>query len=291
MPINFACPHCGKQTTVADQYGGQSGPCAACGKMVTVPMSGGVPGYGYTGPPTGSGGAAAGVGIGVVLLVVVGIFAVLCVVGVALLLPAVQMSREAARRTASQSNMKQILIALHSYHDVYRALPPAIVKDKDGKPLYSGFVCLLPFMEQQPLYDQFNKDKAWDSPENEALSNMVIPVFCDPSSPSTKPGHTDYLLVYAPGRSALQDSAIGRGLADITDGTSNTIILVEVKNGQTSWAAPNTWDDTQPLDGNHPGAVLVAFADGSVRSINRQLPPQQLKALVDAADGQAIPSY
>src|SRR5258706_8959054 len=143
MPIQFSCPYCGKPTTVADQYAGQTGPCAACGKPITIPFAGvgGPPSYAPMGPAT----AAAGAGIGVFL--VVGMVALVLCGGilVALLLPAVQQAREAARRMQSTNNVKQIVLALHTYHDVYQCFPPAVVKDKEGKPLYSGMVCLLPY--------------------------------------------------------------------------------------------------------------------------------------------------
>ena len=76
------------------------------------------------------------------LLVVIAIIGVL----VALLLPAVQSAREAARRMSCSNNLKQLGLALHNYHDVYGSFPPAIVRDSDGSPLYSGRVLLLPFL-------------------------------------------------------------------------------------------------------------------------------------------------
>jgi hypothetical protein len=291
MPINFACPHCGKQTTVADQFAGQSGPCAACGKLVTVPFAVGAPSYQY-GSGGGAGAAAAGVGIGIgaILLIVIGVLVVCGGVLVALLLPAVQSAREAARRMQSQNNMKQILIGLHTYHDTWNALPPAVVRDKDGKPLYSGMVCLLPYLEESPLYDRFNKDKAWDSPENLSLSSTNLRVFQDPSNNNMIPGRTDYLLISGP-KSILEDApGMQHKFSNVSDGLSNTIILIEVK-GNTTWAAPNTWDLSKPFDGNHPRVVLVGFADGSVRVIQRDISPQTLRLLVEQNDGQQMPSF
>jgi hypothetical protein len=293
MPIQFSCPACGKQTTVADQYAGQSGPCAGCGKPITVPFAAGGGAYpahpGYQGG-TSAAAAGVGVGIGMILLISVGVLFVCGGILVALLLPAVQQAREAARRMQSTNNMKQILIGLHTYHDVYNAFPPAVVKDKDGKPLYSGMVCLLPYIEQQPLYDRFDKDKAWDSQENKPFSSMNIPTFMDPSNANTTPGRTDYLLITGPG-SILEDApGVRHSMSEIQDGTSNTIILMEVK-GNASWAAPNTWDRSKPLDGNHPRVVIVGFADGSVRTIDRNIDPEMLRRMVERSDGQPVDSF
>jgi hypothetical protein len=291
MPIQFACPACGKQTTVADQYAGQSGPCASCGKQVTVPFAAG--GTTYSGyKSSGAAGAAAGAGVIVlvVMLVLGGVVLVCGGVGVAIALPAVQQAREAARRMQSTNNMKQIVLAMHTYHDVHREFPPAIVRDADGKPLYSGLVLLLPHLEQRPLYDRFDKTKAWDSPENMPFSSMTIPMFLDPANPSTNMGRTDYLLISGKG-SALEDTpGVKHSLDSILDGTSNTILVMEVK-GTASWAAPNTWDINQPLNGNHPNVVIVGFADGSVKTINKNIDPGTLQKLTEKADGQAIPNY
>jgi len=292
MPIQFACPACGKQTTVADQYAGQSGPCAGCGKQITIPFGSGPAPYGaYQGSPSaGAGAAAAGAGIGVILLVALGGMVLCGGVLVALLLPAVQQAREAARRMQSANNIKQIMIAMHMYHDIHKEFPPAVVKDKDGKPLYSGMVLLLPMLEQQSLYEQFDKDKAWDSPENLPLANMNLPVFMDPSNNNPAAGRTDYLLIT--GKNSVLEDAPGmqHGLQNILDGTANTMVVIEVK-GDASWAAPNTWDISKPFDGSHPGVVQSGFADGSVHAISKKINPETLRRLVERNDGQQVGDF
>src|SRR6478736_2456891 len=107
MPIQFSCPHCGKHTTVADQYAGQSGPCAGCGKPVTVPFSSSPA---YSGPTSSSAGAAAGMGT---VMLVIGILLLggllLCGGVVALVaFPAVGKVRASAQRMNSQNNLKQL---------------------------------------------------------------------------------------------------------------------------------------------------------------------------------------
>ena len=90
------------------------------------------------------------------LLVVIAIIGVL----VALLLPAVQSAREAARRMSCSNNLKQLSLALHNYEDTHKTLPPAGIDSNQ----MSWTVLLLPYFEQQNLYDKFNFNKgAWNS--------------------------------------------------------------------------------------------------------------------------------
>ena len=287
MPINFACPHCGKQTTVADQYAGQSGPCAACGKNVTVPFSAG---SGYSGPATqSSGGAGAGTALAILAVVLIGGVLVCGGIVVAITLPAISTARTSAQSMTSSNNLKQIGLAVHTYHDAYGQLPPAVVKDAEGKPLYSGFVLLLPFMEQDQLYQQFDKSKAWNDSANMAISSRMLPFFANPASTNTTPGHCDYMLVGGP-NAVLADSGQPSSLANVLDGTSNTIMAVEVNSSMApqSWAEPVAWDPTKPFDSPNPTVVQVLFADGSVRAISKTIPVQTLRLIADRQDGQAV---
>src|SRR5262245_28651730 len=285
MPIPYTCPHCGKQFSVADQYAGQTGPCAACGKPITVPLAGG--GYAYA-PQAGTSGG--GGGMLALVIAIVGCLVVCGGITVALLLPAVQAAREAARRAQSSNNLKQIGLALHNYHDVFGTFPPAVVTDDDGKPLYSGRLLLLPFLSQTAVYDQFDKSKAWNSPENIALSQTVIPVFVDPSSANSPAGQTDYLFVS--GKGAVFEADKMTKLSEITDGTSNTIVVVEVKNSGINWAEPRDLTIGQPMSlpaGNHPGGNNVLYADGSVRFMSKSTGTTVIRAIATKDGGEILP--
>src|SRR5437667_510611 len=110
MPIAFTCPHCGKQFSVADQFAGQSGPCAACGQPITIPLAGGMQPFA---PAPGKGGGTAALTI-VLIVVLVGALAVIpCLI--ALLLPAVQAARESARRMQAANHLKQLVLGVQNY--------------------------------------------------------------------------------------------------------------------------------------------------------------------------------
>lgn len=292
MPISYSCPHCGKQFSVADQYAGQSGPCAACGQTITIPMAAypgagamGVPPAGYYQPkPTSGGGASLAVIIIAVVLVLLLIPGVL----LALLIPAVGAARGAARRSSSMNNMKQIALAMHNYHDVHGCLPPAVVNDANGKPLYSGRVLLLPYLEQSYIYDQWDKTQAWDSNVNRPLSQTMIPTFYDPAD-SGPPGQTSYLFPVGQGTLFEQGQRITFG--NVNDGTSNTLMLVEVKNSGINWAEPRDIDVTAGAGlppSNHNSGNIIGMADGSVRTLPLGTPPATIQGAASRAGSEPV---
>jgi prepilin-type processing-associated H-X9-DG protein len=287
MPIAYSCPHCGKQYSVAEQYAGQTGPCAACGQPITIPLATPAGGHAYAPQAAATGGS--GCGIAAIVIGVIGALFVCGGILLALLLPAVQAAREAARRAQSTNNLRQINLALHNYHDTHGTLPPAVVTDADGKPLYSGRVLLLPFLEQQPLYSQFDLTQEWDSPRNMPVSQTMLPVFVDPSSPPQAPGKTDYLFVT--GKGTVFEASKATKFEEITDGLSNTLVLVEVKDSGVQWAEPKDLNITQPMSlppGNHPGGNSAAFADGSVRILSKNVSPTIIHSAATKAGGEGV---
>jgi prepilin-type N-terminal cleavage/methylation domain-containing protein/prepilin-type processing-associated H-X9-DG protein len=113
------------------------------------------------------------------LLVVIAIIGVL----LALLLPAVQKAREAAGRARCQSNLRQVGLALHSFHDVYGFLPPGMATEGSSQDCYhTGFTYILSFLEQDNTYRIYHLDKQWYDPENYTAVEQQVPVFYCPSN-------------------------------------------------------------------------------------------------------------
>ncbi len=294
MPIQFTCPHCGLQTNVADEYAGQSGPCARCGKTITVPPIGGGPAP--LPPPRRTSGPA------VLVIVLVGALGVVVVCGgilAALLLPAVQAAREAARRAQCTNNLKQIALAMHNYHDSYGCFPPAYLADDKGKPMHSWRVLLLPFLEQQALYEAYNLDEPWDSPANQRIAATMVPAYRCPSEPNAGP-QTNCTMLVGPG--TISDGASCTSIAEIKDGSSNTIMIVEATGTGIGWTEPRDLDATkitfqvnEPLGGeiesSHPGGVNCALCDGSVRFLSDFIEPEQLRALSTIAGGENVAPF
>jgi len=177
------------------------------------------------------------------LLVVIAIIAVL----IALLLPAVQQARESARRSQCKNNLKQLGLALHSYHDQSLMLPPAAVYARNASGTYQNYmstwVFLLPFIDQSNLFQTWNFDVAQNSSTNSVPNSKPVSVYLCPSRPSRPvPGRSagdtnsaagDYATSAGTGNVTgyaedglfwLNSSA---RLRDITDGTSNTLAIGE----------------------------------------------------------------
>ena len=211
--------------------------------------------------------------------------------GVALLLPAVQAAREAARRAQCVNNLKYIGLAFHNHHSVTGAFPSNIV-DKDGRPLLSWRVAILPFIEQVALYNEFKLDEPWDSPHNKPLMSRMPTIYYCPSDPRPDPTLTKYLGFEGPG--ALLEKGRKVEIADVTDGTSNTVAVVEADE-VAPWTKPADLpfnpEGPPSLYGagsSHPGGFNALFADGSVRFIKKTINALTLKALITRAGGEVI---
>ncbi len=211
--------------------------------------------------------------------------------GAAALVPAIQKVREAAARMSSANNLKQIGLAIHNYHDAYGHLPQDIV-DKKGKPLLSWRVAILPYIEQDALYKQFKLDEPWDSDNNKQWSQMAIKTFLAPDRSPAKPeGLTSYRGISGPGTAFEAKAKIK--LTDFTDGTSNTIMVIETDE-LVPWAKPGDF----PFDPKKPLPKIVApgnravfqalFADGSVRAIKTTIAEKTLKAAFTRNGGEVI---
>lgn len=213
---------------------------------------------------------------------------------VALLLPAVQAAREAARRNVSINNLKQIMLAMHNYHDAQKTFPAHAIYSPDGKPLLSWRVSLLPYMEQQALYEQFHLDEPWDSEHNKTLIDQMPNIYLDPSSemPSTD-GKTSYLGVEGDGM-VFDGSPEGRSIRALTDGTSNTIAILQVDDDNAVvWTKPEDWelDADDPLAGMgslHPGIFLAGFCDGHVQAISNAIDETLFKNLLTIGGGEVV---
>ena len=227
------------------------------------------------------------------------VFATYAVVAilVALLVPSVEHAREAARRSSCNCNLKQLGLALQNYADVYKCFPPAYVTDAKGNRMHSWRMLLLPFLEQKPLYEQYDFSEPWNGPHNRLLADKIPPVYGCPSDDLRGPGQVSYLAVTGPGTVWPGNRCATFG--DIKDGTSNTLIIVESVGSGIHWMEPRDLPFEALAKGinanqglgvcsRHDGVAEVSFCDGSVKPIGASVSARTLGALATKAGGEAI---
>ena len=230
-----------------------------------------------------------------VMIVVVGIL-------IALLLPAVQQARTAARTVQSKNNLKMIGLAMHNYHDVYATLPPGGIYTKNDEPYNAWMTSLLPFVEQAGLYNSIDFKQPWTAPQNQIAFQSVIPNYLNPNI-STEGSKTVGGLgaTHYSGNAQMLLKNRGLKFREVKDGLSNTILAGEVAGGFKAWGDPDNRRD--PADGFGTGpnqfgspqnggrGVQILMADGAVRFVSESIDPQTLKALATPDGAEQVGQF
>ena len=216
------------------------------------------------------------------LLVVIAIIAIL----VALLLPAVQQAREAARRSSCKNNFKQLGLALHNYHDVFNVFPPSRLGPQQSSTTvndfrFSGFIPLLPFIEQNAVFDQIQTSPTyvWNTgyaPYRVTLPALNCPSDVYPTDISGGIGMNNYLFSLGDYHSNFESLTAGqlRGLfgyrsrisfRDVTDGLSNTAMLSEgIRPPGSGGGAPaNQFGAATTANTTNPAACKASYVNGT----------------------------
>ncbi|MEN6407896.1 MAG: DUF1559 domain-containing protein [Thermoguttaceae bacterium] len=269
------------------------------------------------------------------LLVVITIIGLL----VALLLPAVQSAREAARRAQCLNNLRQIGIGLHNYHEAHGCFPPGCLGygAKYGNKCIAWSVFLLSYIEQENIQQQFHFDKKFSDPENSQATHQVVSTYICPSTSQLCSGRFGSVVLQQDSSGTLS-SISGMGctdyggmngwsyfsgpkkgtsepgvmaynrvvtIAEIQDGTSNTIIVAEDTGRGAGDGVDGEWpdgrnifDQSGPINvlqinemwSDHVGGVNAAFCDGAVHFLNELLDVDVLRALCSRSGGEIVDS-
>jgi prepilin-type processing-associated H-X9-DG protein len=237
----------------------------------------------------------------------------------AMLLPAVGQAREAARRSQSKNNLKQIGLALHNYHDAHNQFPAGTVENEKLKPeeRLSWQAEILPYIDQAQLYNQIDFEKGWEAEGNLGILKNQIPVYLNPGVPGAvaagQIGRTHYVGLAGIGKDGPLLKVVDAGagffgydracsIRDILDGTSNTIMVSEANKDFGGWGTggPNTVraltkkpyiNGPDGLGGPWRGGMHVLFADGSVRFISENIDPDLLEKLTTIAGGEIVGAF
>ncbi len=212
---------------------------------------------------------------------------------VGLLLPAVQSAREAGRRNAMQNNMQQVLLAVHKYAAGHRdRFPSQAICDREGQPLLSWRVTILPYLGEEALFKEFHLDEPWDSERNRTLVARMPAVFANPSAEAVADGLTTVQMLT--GANTL-GTAPNQGVL-LTLRNSRNLFVVETRPDQAvPWTKPAdvAFDPERPLAGvGNPhrsgGVFLGGFCDGSVQTFSPDVDPDVFRALVTPAGGEPV---
>ncbi len=217
-------------------------------------------------------------------------------------------AREETPIMESTNNLRLLGLALHNYHDTHRGFPPHAIYEadearmvkKDGKPLLSWRVAILPFIEYKSLYDMFRHDEPWDSPHNKKLI-AAMPLYYKSPGLELGEGKTCYVLpminegTYTTIIPQKPGSRVWQGpttLGSIVDGTSNTLMVVEVAPEKAViWTKPDDWEvdvkkPKEGLFGARKGFALAVRGDASALRVSEKVSPETLLQALGRADGQ-----
>ncbi|MBU6294275.1 MAG: DUF1559 domain-containing protein [Planctomycetes bacterium] len=201
-------------------------------------------------------------------------------------------ARGSAQSMQSVNNMKQLLLAMHVHHDAKNSFPAPAIVSSEGKPLLSWRVAVLPYLEQEDLYRKFKLDEPWDSEHNRKLVPLMPKLFA-PEGETLQPGHTPYVVPV--GKQTMFFGGKGGKLGDVTDGTTNTVALIQLPAGRAViWSKPDDLDADpkvafDELTKGFSDRLTVGFGDGTVRRIKFPLKEEVFRNLLDKADGKPIP--
>jgi hypothetical protein len=207
--------------------------------------------------------------------------------------PLTKGGREVAARIKSENNMRLVALALHNHHATLGYFPPGYTVDVQGQPQHGWQTRLLPYLEQDNLYNQIQLDRAWNNEVNRASFRQDVPEYTSPVF-GPRFDANGYSLSHYAGNSRVFQGSKKKGLriSDFKNGTSNIILFGEVSAGFRPWGHPlNIRDPARGVGsavdrfgGPWPGGqTYFAFGDGSVRSVPPNSSPAILKALATPA--------
>jgi type II secretory pathway pseudopilin PulG len=211
---------------------------------------------------------------------------------VALWMPAVQTGgrRGEARRQRCRENLQRIGLALHAYHDDHGSFPPVYTVNAEGRRLHSWRTLILPYLDGKAVFQRVDLDKPWDDPAN-AEPRKFVPLMYACAAAQAEPGRTTYMGVAVPGGVFAPGKTTK--LAEITDGSAHTLMVVEVPAVRSvHWMDPTDLDSAslaalaKDTKTTHPLGLHALFADGSRRFVTLEELTRHGRAWTTIAGGE-----
>ena len=300
MPIPFTCPHCGAFTEVAESYAGRTGPCATCGKPITVPTAATL--ASAAGPRRVVWTRRVGGALGMLAILAAGVFLFLLLFVAAFQPRAIpwigpMLGLKLPPPPQCENNLERIGAAMQAYLEDKGHYPPAYTVDGQGKPLHSWRVLLLPYLGEQRLYEQINLSEPWNSPMNLAAGRRLPDVYRCPADWQAARDETSYVVIVGP--TLLFSGPQGRRPDEVSDPTGQTLLVVEVAGAGVHWMEPRDLDvasmdwrinagPTSPGSGHDTAGLHVLMADGRVYHLGEYLPPEEFQAMATIGGGESV---
>jgi hypothetical protein len=187
-------------------------------------------------------------------------------------------------------------LAVANYHEAFGCYPPAYVADQDGRPMHSWRVLILPYLEQQQLYNAYNFAEPWDGPNNRKLAGKLGQTYLRSGLDSAHNEATSFVAVVGPQTAWPGARTVSH--KDIGDGSATTLTVVEVPDGQFRWMEPRDLefdrmsyrinDGSGRGLGSRLGGARVVSVDGTVRTLPDDFEPSRLRAMLTANGGEPI---
>ncbi|MCA9023351.1 MAG: DUF1559 domain-containing protein, partial [Planctomycetaceae bacterium] len=181
--------------------------------------------------------------------------------------------------------MKQIGLALHnySYNNSHSSetFPPGAITTANGEPLHSWQALILPYLDQQALYKQIDFSKPWNVRANQKPFQQEVPEYLNPKTEARRTSD-NYSLSHYIGNELVLKQNTGMPFNEIRDGTSNTILAVEIGEQFKPWGDPTSLTSPEKVIGPNRkaatiGGTYILLADGGVRYISEDIDPEILK--------------
>lgn len=200
------------------------------------------------------------------------------------------------RSSECTGHLSQIGLALRNYHSAYGCFPPAYIADAQGKPMHSWRVLILPFLEQQHLYNLYNFNEPWDGPSNSKLFVKMPHVYACPNhrgdfkDPSyTGTIWTSYLAIT--GEGTAFPGSLSTSIDNISDNKASTIIIAENKDMNVVWTQPKDFNirnmsfvinnkDGKSISSYDPQGPHVLSANGARLQLRKNINKFTVKYLI-----------
>jgi hypothetical protein len=272
----FICPHCGAATQVAPEFAGRSGPCAHCGRFVSIPAD-----LGEHETSAGKRLPRARGDSSVRVLFIIGALLAVLVVGLVIggrILAGMLAAKMDQERCSEQ--LRRIGVALESYYDDYSAYPPVVTRGAKGESLHSWRVLLLPYLgkAEEALYKEYRFEEPWNGPHNRELADLMPAAYGCPCDPAAfEFSQTSYLALV---EGSTGDFATPPEIAEVnqprkTKGKAKVppktrYLIIEVAESGVNWLKPQDFT-FGAADGTLPGGPRAQFSYhvGGVNALER----------------------